>query len=79
MRGGFGAQLHFHIVHGPTLPATLSAWFYFTAQTTATVLLCWFAMAIADKRHALLTRLPSGPCKLATLAAGLAGTTRLSG
>ena len=47
----------YYIVHGPTLPATLSAWLYFTAQTTATVLLGWFAMAIAERRHALFTRL----------------------
>ncbi|MGE5452899.1 MAG: ATP-binding protein [Acidobacteriota bacterium] len=46
----------YYIVHGPTLPATLSAWLYFTAQTSATVLLGWFAMAIADKRHPVLTR-----------------------
>ena len=40
----------YYIVHGPTLGATMSAWLYFTAQTTSTVLLGWFAMAIADKR-----------------------------
>lgn len=62
----------YYIVHGPTLPATLSAWFYFTAQTTATVLLCWFAMAIADKRHALLTRLLWAVQIGYPLAAGLA-------
>ncbi|HET6786647.1 MAG TPA: hypothetical protein VFH49_01710, partial [Aquabacterium sp.] len=27
----------YYIVHGPTLPAAMSAWLYFTAQTTATV------------------------------------------
>ncbi|HET8871236.1 MAG TPA: hybrid sensor histidine kinase/response regulator [Aquabacterium sp.] len=46
----------YYIVHGPTLPADLSAWLYFTAQTTATVLLGWFAMAIADKRHPLFIK-----------------------
>ena len=47
----------YYIVHGPTLPATLSAWLYFTAQTTATVLLGWFALAIAERRHALFSKL----------------------
>ena len=47
----------YYIVHGPTLPAELSAWLYFTAQTTATVLLVWFAQAMADKRSRILTRM----------------------
>lgn len=39
----------YYVVHGPTVPPALSAWLYFTAQTTATVLLGAFAMAIAEK------------------------------
>uniref|UniRef100_UPI0025BD53B5 penicillin-binding protein activator n=1 Tax=Aquabacterium sp. TaxID=1872578 RepID=UPI0025BD53B5 len=39
----------YYIVHGPTLHPDLSAWLYFTAQTTATVLLGAFAMAIAEQ------------------------------
>lgn len=62
----------YYIVHGPTLPAAMSAWLYFTAQTTATVLLGWFAMAIADKRHPLLTRVLWGVQISYPLIAGLA-------
>lgn len=39
----------YYVVHGPTIPPGLSAWLYFSAQTTATVLLGVFAMAIAGK------------------------------
>ncbi len=39
----------YYVVNGPTIPPELSAWIYFSAQTTATVLLGAFAMAIADK------------------------------
>jgi signal transduction histidine kinase/ActR/RegA family two-component response regulator len=39
----------YYVVNGPTIPPQLSAWMYFSAQTTATVLLGAFAMAIADK------------------------------
>lgn len=39
----------YYVVNGPTMPPQLSAWMYFSAQTTATVLLGAFAMAIADK------------------------------
>lgn len=47
----------YYIVHGFSLPADLSAWLYFTAQTTATVLLGGFAMAIAQKRWRWFARL----------------------
>ena len=39
----------YYVVNGPTMPPELSAWIYFSAQTTATVLLGAFAMAIAEK------------------------------
>ena len=39
----------YYVVHGPTMPPLLSAWLYFTAQTTATVLLGAFALAVAEK------------------------------
>jgi signal transduction histidine kinase len=42
----------YYIVHGPSLPGETSAWLYLTAQTTATVLLGGFAMAIAGKHWA---------------------------
>lgn len=46
----------YYVVHGPTLPAATSAWLYLTAQTTATVLLGRFAMAIAGKRWDWFTK-----------------------
>lgn len=62
----------YYIVHGPTLPADLSAWLYFTAQTSATVLLGWFAMAIAEKRHPLFIKVLWAIEIAFPLAAGLA-------
>lgn len=46
----------YYIVDGPTLSQAMTGWLYLTAQTTATVLLGAFAMAIAGKRWPWFTK-----------------------